>query len=129
MLASGFVLLLTVILPHHHHEGGAPCLLLWNTEKTTDTQDTEEEHHHSCECNGHTIAFNSTTLQNHFHENQDLNLFLIPLHTLFDYVNSPLPFRGDRAFSSEGCIYIESQHSLWIPAAAGLRAPPSLRMA
>jgi hypothetical protein len=131
MLVSGFILLFTVIIPHHHHEGGAPCIFSWNAGHTTDDGDTGEEHHrhrhhHSCECNGHTIVFNPASLQNHLHENHHMLLLPTLFYTLFDYANPLQPHPGYMAFSSERGVYIEAQHSFWIPAATGLRAPPSL---
>jgi hypothetical protein len=120
MLASGFVLLLTVVIPHHHHEGGMPCIFLWDNGETGDT---EGEEHSCCDCNGHTIAFSSTTLQ-HSQASSGHNLFLIPLYTLFDYIYPTLTSPYTSVFSPEKAVYVESLLSFWTPAATGLRAPP-----
>jgi hypothetical protein len=117
MSAAGFILLLTVLVPHHHHEGGEVCIFMW------DEEDTEEEHQ-SCECNGHTIAFRSPSLQQQTSEIHDLALVLIPLHTLFDYITPPLPFPDSRMRDSGHILHTESLCRLWIAAAAGFRAPP-----
>jgi hypothetical protein len=114
MLFASVLLLLTVIVPHHHHEDGIPCVSL------------EECHSHSCEANGHTIAFNSNSLQNQSVETPDPVLLLIPLYTLFDYINPPLPFPDDWAFDSERTLHAESLFSLWVVEAAGFRAPPQI---
>jgi hypothetical protein len=126
MLVSGCILLLTVVVPHHHHEDGTPCIFFWENENATDEGDGETEEHNSCECNGHTVAFNSTSLSSkHASETHDnLSLILFPLCTLFDYINPSLPFPGDKASKAEKALYAESLYSVWAPDASGLRAPP-----
>ncbi|MDR1356970.1 MAG: hypothetical protein LBJ58_04795 [Tannerellaceae bacterium] len=119
---SGCILLLTVVVPHHHHEDGLPCIFLWDTENTTGG---DGEDHHGCECNGHTIAFNSTSLNKHASEtHSDIALLLVPLYTLFDYINSSLLFHGDVVGDAERPLYAESLYSIWAPVATGFRAPP-----
>jgi hypothetical protein len=121
MLASGFILLLTVTLPHHHHESGEICVFLWDNG---DADDGEDEHQ-CCACNGHTIAFNSVALHKHASEtHDDLALILIPLYTLFDYIKSPLPVLNVNVPDTGKTLYAESLYSVWMPVAAGFRAPP-----
>ncbi|MDR1344260.1 MAG: hypothetical protein LBJ39_02790 [Tannerellaceae bacterium] len=122
MLVSGFILLLTVVVPHHHHEDGAPCIFLWENENAAGD---DGEEHHSCECNGHTIAFNSTTLNKHASEtHNDIALLLIPLYTLFDYINSSFPLPGDKVCDSDKTLHAETLFNVWAPVATGFRAPP-----
>ncbi|MDR2389607.1 MAG: hypothetical protein LBD89_07475 [Tannerellaceae bacterium] len=123
MLATGFFLMLTVIVPHHHHEDGEVCIFMWDHDPDHD-HDHENDTYQSCECNGHTLAFNSTLLHKHA---SDPNLFppiLIPLYTLFDYITPPLPFPPGKVFDAEKTLYAESLYSLWVSVAAGFRAPP-----
>lgn len=125
MLVSGCILLLTVVVPHHHHEDGMPCVFFWEDSNAAGEDNGEAEEHHSCECNGHTIAFNSASLSKHASETHDnLSLLLFPLYTLFDYINPTLPLPGDKDTEAGKALYAESLHSVWAPAAAGLRAPP-----
>ncbi|MDR1939108.1 MAG: hypothetical protein LBQ73_11520 [Tannerellaceae bacterium] len=124
MLASSLLLLLTVVIPHHHHEDGMPCIFLWDNKSADDGEEGEEDCHHSCESNGHTIAFNAKSLQNQAAGTHDLALLLIPLYTLFDYINPPLPCSFDRAFDSERTLHAQSLFSIWVVEAAGFRAPP-----
>jgi hypothetical protein len=124
MLVSGCILLLTVVIPHHHHEDGTPCIFWWDNENKAGA-DGEENHCHSCECNGHTIAFHSTSSQKQASETHDDPAWLfIPLHTLFDYINPPLPFPDDGALDFEKDSYAGSLYCAWLSAAAGFRAPP-----
>ncbi|MDR2810263.1 MAG: hypothetical protein LBB84_06870 [Tannerellaceae bacterium] len=123
MLASGILLLLTVIVPHHHHEDGEICIFMWDNGHD-DSEHGEDGGYQSCECNGHTIAFNSTLLHKHASEPNDLALVLIPLLTLFDYISPPLPFPLGKTSDAEKTLYAESLFSIWVSAAAGFRAPP-----
>jgi hypothetical protein len=123
MLAAGLLLLLTVIIPHHHHEDGLPCIFLWDGGSEEDGE-AEGEAHHDCESNGHTLAFNTKSLQNQATETHDLALLLIPLYTLFDYINPLLPSPDDWVFDSERSLYAESLFCIWLVEAAGFRAPP-----
>jgi hypothetical protein len=124
MALMGFALLLMAILPHHHHEEGGICVFLWDSEHAKDCEE-EEGGLQSCECNGHTIVFNSALLHKQASEPHDLAfLLLIPLHTLFDYIHLPLPFLDDKAPGFERALYAESLYSLWMSAASGFRAPP-----
>lgn len=123
MLAAGFILLLTVLIPHHHHEGGEVCVFLWDSEHQEDGHDEDSERH-GCECNGHTIAFNAASLHKHASETHDLALLLIPLCTLFDSINPPLLSPDSKAPGPGEDERAGSLFSLWIPAAAGFRAPP-----
>ena len=122
MLASGLLLLLTVVIPHHHHEDGEVCIFMWDNGNADDEHDADE--YLSCECNGHTIAFNPALHQKHASEPNDLTMLLIPLYTLFDYITPPLPFPLSKVSDSEKTLYAESLYSMWITVAAGFRAPP-----
>lgn len=118
MLVAGCILLLNVVIPHHHHEGGVPCIFFMCNH-----DDNEEEQEHSCDCEGHTLAY--YVQQNVAPGTVDPIRILIPLYTLFDLTYSPqiiLPFTVS---GSNRPIYTESLHDMWIPASAGLRAPPS----
>jgi len=118
MLAASFVLLLTVVIPHHHHDDGMPCIHLFEHSEGEDG----ESHQHTCDCVGHDLAFNSNILQDN--GENDITLLLMPLFTVADYAYPPDILTSSAAFPSDGTVYIESLHSTWIPAAAGLRAPP-----
>jgi hypothetical protein len=125
MFVSGCILLLTIIIPHHHHEDGSTCIFWLDNEHETDRCGGEDDHHHSCEYNGHMIVFHSTLLQKHASEtHDDLALLLIPLHTLFDYINPLLLIPDDRMVDSAEDIRPESFHCAWMSAATGFRAPP-----
>ncbi|MDR1645100.1 MAG: hypothetical protein LBS05_04665 [Tannerellaceae bacterium] len=123
MLLSGCVLLLTVLIPHHHHEDGSPCIFWADSENTTG--EDEDGHCRSCEYNGHTIVFNSASLQKYASETHDDPAWLlIPLHILFDYINPSLPFPDDGVPDFAGNVPAASIHCTWVAVAAGFRAPP-----
>lgn len=129
MLAAGLVLLLTVIIPHHHHENGMPCIH-WSDQDApahdAEGHDAAPAHGHAdCGGSGHTIVFNANTQQGHTLD--DLSACcLIPLITLYDYSYPPLIDYVSTAIYADKAIYIETLRDTWIPAAAGLRAPPAV---
>ena len=54
----------------------------------------------------------------------DVDIHLMPLLVLFDYIYPPEPAFYGQLLDHENALYIESLHDAWIVSASGLRAPP-----
>ena len=54
----------------------------------------------------------------------DVDIHLMPLLVLFDYIYPPEPAFCGQLLDHENAPYIESLHDTWIVSASGLRAPP-----
>lgn len=124
MLAASIWMLLSVIVPHHHHADGMPCCFPM-TEQGMDPDDEEADHAdaHDCNCEGHNLAIlsGSSTLLH----GSDMQVFWVPLQTLFDYLDPTLALSPRAQFGEEEAVFIESLHGVWVASAAGLRAPPA----
>ena len=118
VLMAGILALLSVVIPHHHHRDGMPCYQSLTEQahgdKSTDT--------HDCGCDGHNLAYFSTHIF-HFMDG-DVDIHLMPLLVLFDYIYPPEPAFCGQLLDHENAPYIESLHDTWIVSASGLRAPP-----
>lgn len=122
LLFASLVMLLSVIVPHHHHEDGLPCCLSL-TEQGEDP-DGDHEATHDCGCEGHNLAIlSNVSVLSH---GGDLQLFWVPLLTLFDYIYPELALLHQPSPWEREAVYLESLHGVWIADAVGLRAPPSL---
>ena len=55
---------------------------------------------------------------------QIVDIHLMPLLVLFDYIYPPEPAFCGQLLDHENAPYIESLHDAWIVSASGLRAPP-----
>lgn len=122
LLVASILMLVSVIVPHHHHSNGMPCYEVMATEASHGDHDGEESH--DCDCTGHNTAF-LTSVQSHFTDG-DVDLYLLPLLVLFDYINPPELSFSEQYIERDGAFFIESLHSTWITSASGLRAPPVL---
>lgn len=79
-------------------------------DKSTDT--------HDCGCDGHNLAYFSTHIS-HFMDG-DVDIHLMPLLVLFDYIYPPEPAFCGQLLDHENAPYIESLHDTWIVSASGL---------
>ncbi|OAV65826.1 hypothetical protein Barb6_02747 [Bacteroidales bacterium Barb6] len=121
MLAASLIVLLTVVVPHHYHADGTTCIVLSDME---DADDAGCDHHHGCDWTGHNLVFSSSESQSHS-LGQDITLLLTVLYTFLDYNRSALTVPlAYTAFFSAKAAFTEPLHTAWVPAAAGLRAPP-----
>lgn len=119
VLMAGILALLSVVIPHHHHRDGTPCYQSLTSENAHGDKSADT---HDCGCDGHNLAFFNTHTSHA--TDGDVDLHLIPLFVLFDYIYPPEPAFRERSLNRENARYIESLHDTWIVNAAGLRAPP-----
>ena len=119
VLMAGILALLSVVIPHHHHRDGMPCYQSLTAEQAHGDKSTDT---HDCGCDGHNLAYFSTHIS-HFMDG-DVDIHLMPLLVLFDYIYPPEPAFCGQLLDHENAPYIESLHDTWIVSASGLRAPP-----
>ena len=99
---------------------GAMCAYLFAGCAGNASQAGHDEH--DCGCDGHNLAYFSTHIS-HFMDG-DVDIHLMPLLVLFDYIYPPEPAFCGQLLDHENAPYIESLHDTWIVSASGLRAPP-----
>lgn len=119
MLMAAILSLLSVVIPHHHHRDGMPCYQSLTAEHAQGDHGADP---HDCGCDGHNLAFFDTAASHC--TDGDVDIHLIPLLTLFNYIYPPEPAFHGQFFEREYAPYIESLHDTWIASATGLRAPP-----
>lgn len=86
VLMAGILALLSVVIPHHHHRDGMPCYQSLTAEQAHGDKSTDT---HDCGCDGHNLAYFSTHIS-HFMDG-DVDIHLMPLLVLFDYIYPPEP--------------------------------------
>ena len=86
VLMAGILALLSVVIPHHHHRDGMPCYQSLTAEQAHGDKSTDT---HDCGCDGHNLAYFSTHIF-HFMDG-DVDIHLMPLLVLFDYIYPPEP--------------------------------------
>lgn len=72
--------------PHHHHRDRMPCYQSLTAEQAHGDKSTDT---HDCGCDGHNLAYFSTHIS-HFMDG-DVDIHLMPLLVLFDYIYPPEP--------------------------------------
>ena len=109
VLMAGILALLSVVIPHHHHRDGMPCYQSLTAEQAHGDKSTDT---HDCGCDGHNLAYFSTHIS-HFMDG-DVDIHLMPLLVLFDYIYPPEPAFCGQLLDHENAPYIESLHDTWI---------------
>ena len=105
--------------PSPSSPGRMPCYQSLTAEQAHGDKSTDT---HDCGCDGHNLAYFSTHIS-HFMDG-DVDIHLMPLLVLFDYIYPPEPAFCGQLLDHENAPYIESLHDAWIVSASGLRAPP-----
>lgn len=119
VLMAGILALLSVVIPHHHHRDGMPCYQSLTAEQAHGDKSADT---HDCGCDGHNLAYFSTHIS-HFMDG-DVDIHLMPLLVLFDYIYPPEPAFCGQLLDHENAPYIGVAARHLDSECLGTRAPP-----